>query len=190
MEGLTGFLITSGVGLIAGFAGAFLKHLLDTRMKVDENLRTTREPRYRQLWKITKLLPEWPRAEVTYEQLRDMSTKCRSWYFEVGGMYLSARSRELYSGVQDRLAAFFSDELVARNEVISDDTYDEIRSSCSALRTSMTDDLLSRRGRWDLGQWLRHRLSAGSPAERRRSQKDAIQQKILDFESQSKGATG
>jgi hypothetical protein len=176
-------LITSGVAVLAGFAGAYLKHLLDLRSKVDEGLRATRGPLYQELWKTTELLPEWPRDEVRYGQLQDMSKQCRTWYFREGGMYLSGRSRELYSAVQDHLAPFFSVKLAPMPDaVIQDDTYDEIRAACSALRSSMTDDLLSRRGRWHLLQRLRRGFQGQSPAERRRSEKDAVERKILMWE--------
>ena len=48
------------------------------------------------LWRLTGLLPKWPRAkDVTYARLEDFREKLRDWYFaEGGGMFLSRTAQD------------------------------------------------------------------------------------------------
>jgi hypothetical protein len=68
----------------------------------------------------------------------------KTWYFEKGGggIYLSRRSRKRYGAVQDALAAALTGDPKGN---VPDPVYETIRVKCSALRTEMTEDLLSRR---------------------------------------------
>ena len=78
---------------------------LDFRTKVDESLIKTRTEVYKVLWKMTGLLPKWPRAEdVTYEQIKNLSKQFRQWYFEEGGIYLSGRAQKAYASLQDTIS--------------------------------------------------------------------------------------
>ena len=90
------------------------------------------------------MLPKWPRAEnVTYEQLLKLNQDLRTWYFTRGGMYLSRTAhRDAYSPLQDKLAGVLKSNTTGN---ISGDHYDLIRDKCSALRTSLANDIESRR---------------------------------------------
>jgi hypothetical protein len=134
--------IPTVIGTAAGFLGAILKDIFAARMKTDEELRDLRTPPYQELWKLTEALPKWPRAPLTYADLRTFSEHLKTWYFEKGGIYLSRRSHKRYSAVQDALA----DSLrTGRDGDVPDEVYEAVRVKCSALRTEMTQDLLSRR---------------------------------------------
>ncbi|MGH8646275.1 MAG: hypothetical protein ACREX4_18170 [Gammaproteobacteria bacterium] len=135
--------ISSLVGAAVSYIGAVAKSALDFRTKVDESLIKTRTDVYKVLWKMTALLPKWPRAEdVTYEQIENLSKQFREWYFEEGGIYLSRKAQKAYATLQDTI----SDVLKASSPgKVTPKDYDAIRDKCSSLRTEMTEDLLSRR---------------------------------------------
>ena len=120
------------------------KQALKIATKIDLDLRKRRIEVYKELWEATAILPKWPRAEnVTYETLRKLSETLRAWYFEKGGMYLSRKTHENgYSPLQDALAELLKQDLSSK---LSEEHYDLIRKKCSTLRTSLTEDIESRR---------------------------------------------
>jgi hypothetical protein len=110
---------------------------------VDTDLRTRRIPVYAELWQKTGLLPMWPwNTELEYEALHQLTRDFRSWYFEQGGMYLSTSARNAYFEVQKCINAILEKGKAGR---ISHDDYMAVRDKCSALRTELAEDLLSRR---------------------------------------------
>jgi hypothetical protein len=143
MSALSEWGVPAIVGGAAGALGAVLRDLLASRMKTDEKLRDLRTPVYKELWKLTDALPKWPRAKLTYRDLHDFSAELKTWYFEKGGIYLSRRSHKRYTAVQDALLKALTG--VKESDAIPDDVYEAVRKKCSALRTEMTEDLLSRR---------------------------------------------
>jgi hypothetical protein len=121
---------------------------------VDLDLRAHRIKAYEALWKMTSVLPRWPRAkELTYRQLKEFSADMRVWYFEVGGLYLSERSMRSYNDLQEKIWSILDeiaepdlDRIVQGSERRDlGSHYDSIRLKCSKLRTSLTSDVLSRR---------------------------------------------
>ena len=136
-------IISSFVGAAVSYIGAVVKSALDFRSKVDESLIKTRTDIYKNLWKMTALLPKWPREEnVTYEQVENLSKKFRQWYFDEGGIYLSRKAQKAYARMQDTISSVIN---TRRAGVIAEKDYDAIRDKCSMLRTEITKDLLSRR---------------------------------------------
>jgi hypothetical protein len=115
------------------------------RQKLDEALRSERLVQYKKLWLITGRLPQWPRAALVQGDLVAMSEALRDWYFQDGGIYLSTKSRTLYTGVQESIATAGAGR--DAGAAVDDPDYDRIRAACSALRSALTNDLASRRGR-------------------------------------------
>jgi len=112
---------------------------------VDTDLRQRRIDVYADLWKKTGALPRWPRNfELTYQDLLDLTADLRSWFFDTGGMFLSAKAREAYGDVQESLTSVLRDNKDGQIKVGESD-YDAILARCSALRAELTHDLLSRR---------------------------------------------
>jgi hypothetical protein len=76
---------------------------------------------YKELWRLTRLLPKWPRAnDVEYEDLWKLSQSLRDWYFnEGGGMFLSRAAHTSYAALQDSLTAILTEQ---PSGSISDDT--------------------------------------------------------------------
>jgi hypothetical protein len=119
------------------------KNTIAMTMTIDTDLRGRRITVYSELWKKTGDLPKWPRnQELTYQDLHNLSTELRKWYFETGGMYLSEGARVAYGEVQKSLTSVLAK---GQDGKVIDSDYDTIRGKCSTLRTELTDDLLSRR---------------------------------------------
>jgi hypothetical protein len=148
MSELAVVVVSSVVGGVVAFVGAVAKNALDIRSKVDEQLRDLRRPAYEKLWRETALVPKWPRAHVTHGQLAKFSEDLRNWYFETGGMWMSRQTQQRYASLQNVLQSVTRDK---PSELVDDTGYDSVREACSRLRTAMTDDLVSRRRRSNLG---------------------------------------
>jgi hypothetical protein len=145
----TTVIIAAAVGGIVSYIGAIVKSSFASRAKVDETLRNQRLEVYKPLWKLTGVLPKWPKSdEATYEMMEGFSKGLRDWYFETGGIYLSAAAREAYGNLQNRLALIQKE---GKKGKLDEDCYELTRKQCSLLRTELTNDLLSRsRGWWSV----------------------------------------
>ncbi len=110
---------------------------------LDAELRTQRTKAYAVLWCMTGKLPQWPRDEkLQYSDLPALSEHLRDWYFQTGGIYLSGSARQVYSTVQEAIQVVLASR---KTGLVETPDYESIRKACSALRTELTKDLLSRR---------------------------------------------
>ena len=142
------------VGGLAGWLGSVLQARLnkamDTSAAIDVDLRNRRIAVYQDLWKMTRLLPKWPRnQELQYADLEALSARLRDWYFSGNGMYLSrATHQHGYSPLQDALAQVLkSKPSGAVPSTEPNDVYEFVRARCSRLRTELTLDIESRSSR-------------------------------------------
>jgi hypothetical protein len=136
--------VLSGLfGIAVGFVTAIVKSRVDVGAQVDQQLREARADAYKALWSHTGVLPRWPRRQdVTFADLEKLSETLRDWYFSGSGLYLSRESFDRYAEVQETLtAAVVSDT----SKPLGAEVYDSLRKKCSALRSSLADDLQSRR---------------------------------------------
>jgi hypothetical protein len=145
------------IGVVAGFLGKILLDRLTQANKrdidVDLDMRKRRLDVYAELWTATALLPKWPRNEnLTFEQLQELQTTLKNWYFNKGGIYLSRSTFDhAYTPLQDKLtdiAKFgLKGPVPLAQSLATDqrDAYEEVSSACSNLRTSLTRDVQSRR---------------------------------------------
>ena len=134
-------LTTSAIGALVSFVVASLTAAAQSRTKVDDSIRERRTKDYQELWRLTVEVPKWPRASLTKAQLVSLSSKLKDWYFSGGGMYLSAVSARVYKKLQETITDVTSK---ATTDAIADDQYDRVQRASSALRTELTNDLLSR----------------------------------------------
>ena len=140
--------VSALTGAVVTAVAAIIQNILSLRAKFDESLRESRLAAYKPLWKKTKLLPMWPRADnVTYAAIQKLSEDFREWYFDVGGIYLSAQSRKTFENVQKKLCEVVESDQAREDEnaSITGTEYDIVQSKCSALRTELTRDLQSRK---------------------------------------------
>jgi hypothetical protein len=146
MADLLTVVVSSLVGGVVGAGSAILKNSLSARSKVDQHLRDERLTHYRVLWKKTGLIPKWPKADdVTYDKLDKLTKELRDWYYDGGGICLSAQAREAYTQVQKLLNKVLVPHKGDLSKRISPEDYDSLAECCSALRTELTQDLLSRK---------------------------------------------
>lgn len=154
------------IDIFSAIGGAILtaivfmvKNAVSQRTKIDETVLIERRELYKKLWEKTKLLPKWPKAtNVTYEKLHTLSEELRDWYFNEGGIYLSAEARQAYEHVQSSLCqaveANQNKEAATIAATITDSEYKQIRSFCSALRSELTQDLQSRKRAFLIGNQI------------------------------------
>ncbi len=127
---------------IGGILGGLIKKYYDFRRDVVKSIWDRRFEEYKKLWKISSVLPKWPKDDsVTYMKLYACCVNLKDWYFDAGGMLLSKNSRNKYQDLQTALSVLANKKT---NDKITDKEYEDIRSLFSALRTQMTRDLTSR----------------------------------------------
>jgi hypothetical protein len=143
MDAWTVVLITSASGLVSGVVGAGVNTWLANRSKVSEGLRDQRLKAYPDVWERTGRFARWPRNTVTYATLDEFHRELRTWYFHVGGLYMSENARRRYGQMQELVAAHCAVE--ESHASLPPDAYADVMEACSEFRTALTEDLESRR---------------------------------------------
>jgi hypothetical protein len=135
MDSMLIVVVSSLTGGAVAYLGALINSSLAMRTHIDQSLREIRISVYKDLWRRTGLLPQWPKSrEVTYAKLADFSRDLRHWYFNEGGIYLSTESRAVYGSVQETVQAVIS----GGEGKILEEEYDRGRNS---RRMSSHDDV-------------------------------------------------
>lgn len=135
----------AGLGLLTGAVLALLASSQRLEVEYDIELRKHRIEAYQALWKILEPLAYYsPPSAVTYAVARDLSQALRSWYFEVGGLFLSEGSREAYFDLQKGLGGVIKEPLDARYRPLGPRRFERLRSLASTLRTASTEDVATR----------------------------------------------
>ena len=128
--------------LTGGILGVVFKYWFDYKGMVYKELWSKRFEVYKNLFQITAILPQYPmNPDVTYGSLVRASEQMRDWYFEVGGLLLSVKTRDKYFKVQKMIQEIAKGK--EKNERLIDD-YENVRQLFSQLRKQMTNDLMSR----------------------------------------------
>ena len=144
------YLVVAVVALASGLISAMVSNWLAGRAQVSEAMREARLRVYPSVWLLTDLFSKYPWTKATVGQTKQLHIELRSWYFEVGGLYLSEHSRARYGDVQELLEAYTdkTDQTKADAEDFPDDgPYRFMQDACSTFRTALTEDLESRRQR-------------------------------------------
>jgi len=144
-------ILTASLSAVTGALVSYFVAKYQMRAKfrgnVDTALIRKREQLYLSLWKLTAVIPRWPRAhDCTYEDIGQLGLAMRDWYFQGGGLYLSEQARAAYGVLRDRMDAF-----PPRIGVVNDADYDHVFDAASKLRTELTKDLFSRERAQALG---------------------------------------
>ncbi len=137
-------LISLATGIAGTYLGAILKFRNDLKAKYDDDLRKMRICAYRKLWELTEPFAIYsPPGLLTYDELKEMSSKKREWYFRTGGWLLSSNCRDSYFSFQKKIKEVL--EIATQNHKDSnrlDDTVlDDLKPKCSELRTSICKDI-------------------------------------------------
>jgi hypothetical protein len=152
--------IVAVIGLVGSAAGAIWAAYVGTRRRVlaelegryDAELRDSRLRVYPQLWAALEPLAKYarePPGRPGRTEIEELARNLRRWYFEKGGLYLSAEAREAYFQLQDALTAVIESKAWAAatdsSEEIDAQTFEALRLIGSWLRTTLTDDVGTRR---------------------------------------------
>jgi hypothetical protein len=160
---MSGQLIAAVFGVVVGAVAAWLKAVLAIREKANEELRSLRIAAYPAAYQLTAPFSLWPRAIMTYDDLFQLNLALRRWYFNDGGLYLSARSRDYYGNMKQLICAHLdeaADRASPRAVELPADAYADLMTTARAFRNALADDLETRRQRslwWVSASWLRHR---------------------------------
>jgi len=138
------------IGLVGVLSGRVLASVvsgwLGSRAQVAEELREQRLEAYPKVWEKTTIVSRWPRrSETTYAGVGAFHRELRTWYYEIGGLFMSANARRRYGHMQD-----VAEVLAATGEAafqLTTEHYDALRDACSDFRNALTEDLESRRQR-------------------------------------------
>jgi hypothetical protein len=148
--------------LLAGFIGGALSSIvtyfstrsrirLEMTVEYDKSLREKRLELYKQLWPKTQPLGRFaPHATYTYNAIASVSNDMNEWYFAEGGIYLSKRCRKPYFALKQRLQTVIEDSSLAvkPESPIGDETRRAIIDAAGRLRTTLSDDIRTRRAPW------------------------------------------
>lgn len=140
--------------VFGGILGVMFKSWYDYKNAVLKQLWEKRYENYKELLKMTGLLPLYPaKSEVKYKDLLKTSEEMRDWYFFEGGLLLSKNTRDKYFDVQMKIQSVLEkrNEQGMLDEIKND--YESIRNKFSELRTEMTNDLLSRSRMHGVFEW-------------------------------------
>jgi hypothetical protein len=162
-------LVTAGAGLLSGLVGAGANTWLANRSKVSEELREQRLKVYPDVWARTRRFSRWPRNAATYSDLGDFEHELRTWYYGVGGLYMSHNAQRRYGDVQELVANHAARRQDDRAIPVA--AYEDIMDACSAFRSALTEDLESRRqgsAVYTAQKWLEHRRAERSAGTRLR----------------------
>jgi hypothetical protein len=145
MSELVTTVLGAGLGLITGALLALLASRQRLEVEYDIALRKHRIEAYQALWKILEPLAYYsPPSAVTYAVARDLSQALRSWYFEVGGLFLSEGSREAYFDLQKGLGGVIKEPLEDAHVPLGPQRFERLRAVASRLRTASTRDVATR----------------------------------------------
>lgn len=174
-DNLTTAAIVGTAALLTAVVGSLVTGALNARAQAGEDLRTVRLQSYPVIWRLTGLLPAWPPATITLGQLWHLQLQLMKWYFQTGGYHLSENARARYGELQEHLAALLPGEPLDPSVELDPGTYEQVRKSCSSLRTALTEDLESRRARSILSALrlrIRHSRQRFQATKRRRQAVD------------------
>lgn len=148
VDGLAAVLGSTVVGAVitalVTYVGTVRKVRRDLRADYDRDLRAKRIAAYGDLWSMTQPLAKHARAgPVTHRECGFLAADLRRWYFEEGGMYLSAAARDQYFALQNGLAVITAQEPDGTS-VLDAAEFEALRVRGSDLRTRIVLDVGTR----------------------------------------------
>ena len=146
-------------GLVSGVISSALTYFstrskirLDLTVEYDKTLHEKRLDLYQKLWPETKGLARFVRATpITYKDVKETAVRMLNWYFDDrGGIYLSKRSRTPYFDLHEKMQLVIDNPALAArpDDKIPDELRDSIFKAGNHLRTSLADDIGTRRAPW------------------------------------------
>jgi hypothetical protein len=130
-------------GILLGGAFTFLATRLQLRhqnMLVErQRLLEVRTDSFRRLWKVTGHIPQNPEAvELRAFRAREVVTELNRWYFDDGGMFLTAACRSDYFNLVEKLQPYMA------SKPMTSEAYPPIYEAASKLRETLAKELDAR----------------------------------------------
>jgi hypothetical protein len=141
--------LLAGVTFLLGVATNWVTTRRSLVLQFDTELRRDRLQAYTALWALLEPLNRYGPAprRLSLVQAERLAADLTSWYFHVGGLYLSVPTRDEYFALQDALER--EREAMRRSEgtltAIEGDRFDSLRVRGSDLRSSLTGDVGTRK---------------------------------------------
>jgi hypothetical protein len=135
---------TGTAATIAAYAGTRHRIRAELEGEYDSDLRKSRLGVYPSLWSALEPLAKYARDPPGYpdrEEIGELSVALRTWYFETGGLFLSAESRQAYFDLQDALTVVVTSERWTASDLaeeLDEDMFEALRQLGSWLRTTLT----------------------------------------------------
>jgi hypothetical protein len=142
------------IGVIFGaYIGTRRRIRAELEGQYDADLRKLRLQAYPKLWATTEPFALYGREPGwTYpdrDALQKLSRALRRWYFQTGGLYLSAEARDAYFQLQESLEAIASSKRWQPDDSVPGQIdaadFEALREMSSWLRTAVTYDVGTRR---------------------------------------------
>jgi hypothetical protein len=140
--------LAGGVSAAITYFSTRAKLRLDVAAQYDKQLQESRLAAYIKLWAMLEPLARFGRDKpVTYAVLKDISDRTRTWYFQTGGIYLTRASATPYFKWKALMQPLLDDPELAKkpDEAIPESQLKEIIAAGSTLRTSLSDDIGTKR---------------------------------------------
>jgi hypothetical protein len=134
------------LGAVSSYLGLYWKVKKELEAQYDKDLRAERLRVYATLWKLLEPLAKYSRSgPLSAASLQKLSVDLRQWYFGVGGLFMSERTRSTYFALQDELTQRMAIPREHLDHELSDQDFESIREKGSRLRTATTVDVGSRK---------------------------------------------
>ena len=143
---LTG-LIAGAITAVVTYFATLAKARLDLSIEYDKELRQERLAVYQDLWKRLKPLARYSvERPLTRQVVRATSDSMRDWYFDVGGIYLSQRTRGPYFDLKEAMQLVIDSPEWRKepDQVLPDQTLQPLLKCGSALREALSNDIGTR----------------------------------------------
>ena len=152
-DSLQSVLVGGAAGLVSAVLTYFstrYKTRLELTAEYDKELQQSRLKAYTQLWGILDKFPRYGREHpLTYGVFVEVSNETRKWYFHDGGIYLTKASRKPYFEMKKLMEPLFREAIEGPpTAVFQDERLLPIIEAGSALRTSLSDDIGTKRASW------------------------------------------
>ncbi|MCR6489032.1 hypothetical protein M8542_40010 [Amycolatopsis sp. OK19-0408] len=128
-------------GLLTYFVTAWkVRHEL--HVEYDRGLRSQRLKAYAELWSWTQSFSRYRPTAVTGDGAAELIDRLTDWYFQGGGMYLSAAAREKYFAFMNSLKK--AAERTGSDGALGTVDFRVLQRRTSELRTQITKDVGTR----------------------------------------------
>ena len=135
---LTGLVSAAATAVITYFV-TLSKIRLDLAVEYDKKLRAERLDAYKKLFTLLKPLARYsPAEQITDQIIKRTSENMRDWYFDIGGIYLSQKSREHYFALKESM------QKVIDKPTLLDTELKNILKHGKVLRESLSNDVGTR----------------------------------------------